>query len=126
MAPAFAERPRLIEPGLPRFEPGTERYRIAGGGGFQVADDDAAPTQVDPWIDVRRVVAVIAQHLVARLPVEAVGKEREAEQQEILRRMQHSVRRLSRMSSAMFELSVGRQVKREPELRRIHRVVAAA
>jgi signal transduction histidine kinase len=40
-----------------------------------------------------------------------------SEQQEILRRMQHSVRRLSRMSSAMFELSVGRQVKREPELR---------
>jgi signal transduction histidine kinase len=40
------------------------------------------------------------------------------EQQEILRRMQHSIRRLSRMASAMFELSVGKQIKREPELRR--------
>jgi signal transduction histidine kinase len=40
------------------------------------------------------------------------------EQTEILRRMQHSIRRLSRMASAMFELSVGKQIKREPELRR--------
>jgi signal transduction histidine kinase len=39
------------------------------------------------------------------------------EQKEILRRMQHSTKRLSRMASAMFELSVGKQVKREPELR---------
>src|ERR1043166_8326446 len=29
---ALANRPRLIEPGLPKFEPGVERYRIAGGG----------------------------------------------------------------------------------------------
>jgi len=39
------------------------------------------------------------------------------DQKEVLRRMQHSVKRLSRMASAMFELSVGRQVKRRPELR---------
>ena len=32
MAIALAERPRLLEPGLPRFAPGTERYRVAGGG----------------------------------------------------------------------------------------------
>jgi aminomethyltransferase len=29
---ALANRPRLIEPGLPKFEPGTERYRVIGGG----------------------------------------------------------------------------------------------
>ncbi len=40
------------------------------------------------------------------------------EQKEVLRRMQHSIKRLSRMASAMFELSVGRHVKREPELRK--------
>src|SRR5262245_28785098 len=28
----LAARPRLMEPGLPRMEPGVERYRIAGGG----------------------------------------------------------------------------------------------
>ena len=32
MALALANRPRLIEPGLPKFEPGVERYRVAGGG----------------------------------------------------------------------------------------------
>ena len=32
--------------------------------------------------------------------------------------MQHSAKRLSRMASAMFELSVGRHVKRRPELQR--------
>lgn len=37
-------------------------------------------------------------------------------QKEVLRRMQHSTRRLSRMAAAMFELSVGRQVKRHPNL----------
>jgi len=37
-------------------------------------------------------------------------------QKEVLRRMQHSTKRLSRMASAMFELSVGRQVKRRPDL----------
>jgi aminomethyltransferase len=36
MALALANRPRLIEPGLPRFEPGTERYRVAGGGALVV------------------------------------------------------------------------------------------
>lgn len=40
------------------------------------------------------------------------------QQKEVLRRMQHSIKRLSRMASAMFELSVGRHVKRQPELRR--------
>jgi len=39
------------------------------------------------------------------------------DQKEVLRRMQHSVKRLSRMASAMFELSVGRQVKRQLQLR---------
>jgi signal transduction histidine kinase len=37
-------------------------------------------------------------------------------QKEILQRMQSSSRRLSRMASAMFQLSVGRHVKRRPEL----------
>ena len=32
MALALANRPRLIEPGLPKTEPGVERYRVAGGG----------------------------------------------------------------------------------------------
>lgn len=39
------------------------------------------------------------------------------EQREVLRRMQQSIKRLSRMASAMFELGVGRQVKRRPDLR---------
>lgn len=37
-------------------------------------------------------------------------------QKEVLRRMHHSAKRLSRMAGAMFQLSVGRQVKRRPEL----------
>jgi len=37
-------------------------------------------------------------------------------QKEVLQRMQHSARRLSRMATAMFELSVGRHVKRCPNL----------
>jgi signal transduction histidine kinase len=37
-------------------------------------------------------------------------------QREVLRRMQNSAKRLSRMASAMFELSVGRHVKRCPDL----------
>jgi len=41
-----------------------------------------------------------------------------AEQKEVLSRMQQSVKRLSRMASAMFELGVGRQAKRRPNLRR--------
>lgn len=38
-------------------------------------------------------------------------------QREVLRRMQHSAKRLSRMTNAMFQLSVGRHVKRRPDLR---------
>jgi len=38
-------------------------------------------------------------------------------QKEILRRMHHSAKRLSRMTSAMFQLSVGRHVKRRPDLK---------
>lgn len=37
-------------------------------------------------------------------------------QKEILRRMQRSAKRLSRMANAMFELSIGRHVKRQPEV----------
>ena len=37
MAVTLAERPRLLEPGLPRFEPGVERYRVAGGGAVVLA-----------------------------------------------------------------------------------------
>jgi signal transduction histidine kinase len=37
-------------------------------------------------------------------------------QKEVLRRMQNSTRRLSRMAAAMFELSVGRQVRVAPKL----------
>jgi len=40
------------------------------------------------------------------------------DQKEVLRRMQHSTKRLSRMASAMFELSVGRHVKKQPDLRK--------
>jgi signal transduction histidine kinase len=39
------------------------------------------------------------------------------EQKEVLGRMQQSIKRLSRMASAMFELGVGRQVKRRPDVR---------
>ena len=39
-------------------------------------------------------------------------------QKEVLRRMQRSTGRLSRMASAMFQLSVGRQVKRHSALQR--------
>ena len=38
-------------------------------------------------------------------------------QRDILLRMQHSAKRLSRMASAMFQLSVGRHVKKLPDLR---------
>jgi len=38
------------------------------------------------------------------------------EQQEVLERMQHSIKRLSRMATAMFQLSVGRQVEKRPNL----------
>jgi signal transduction histidine kinase len=38
------------------------------------------------------------------------------DQAEVIRRMQHSVKRLSGMANAMFELSVGRQMKRIPDL----------
>src|SRR5579885_277692 len=34
---ALARRPRLLEPGLPRLEPGVERYRVAGGGAVVLA-----------------------------------------------------------------------------------------
>jgi glycine cleavage system T protein (aminomethyltransferase) len=37
MGLTLAQRPRLIEPGLPRLEPGTERYRIGGGGAVVLA-----------------------------------------------------------------------------------------
>lgn len=47
---------------------------------------------------------------------EALGQLNE-EQKDVLRRMQNSGKRLSRMASAMFELSVGRLVKRKPDLR---------
>src|SRR5579871_23141 len=38
-------------------------------------------------------------------------------QRDVLERMQHSAKRLSRMANAMFELSVGRQVKRCADLK---------
>ena len=49
-------------------------------------------------------------------------------QKEVLRRMQNSVRRLSRMASAMFRLSVGRQVRREldPQPGSIHECLEQA
>jgi signal transduction histidine kinase len=40
------------------------------------------------------------------------------EQQEVLERMQHSIKRLSRMATAMFQLSVGRQVEKAPNLQK--------
>ncbi len=58
---ALADRPRLIEPGLPRFEPGTERYRVAGGGALVVglAAGDRL-TLVDPEGGQRAEVAAFA------------------------------------------------------------------
>jgi signal transduction histidine kinase len=47
---------------------------------------------------------------------EALGPVSE-QQKEVLRRMQHSLKRLSRMASGMFELSVDRHSKRHPLLR---------
>ncbi len=41
-----------------------------------------------------------------------------AEQHEVLERMQHSIKRLSRMATAMFQLSVGRQVEKRPNLQK--------
>jgi signal transduction histidine kinase len=41
-----------------------------------------------------------------------------ASQKEVVRRMQNSAQRLSRMASAMFELSVGQRLQRRLELRR--------
>ena len=46
---------------------------------------------------------------------EALG-ELNGDQREVLQRMQHSTKRLSRMTSAMFQLSVGRHVKKRPQL----------
>ncbi|MGB7762300.1 MAG: ATP-binding protein [Bryobacteraceae bacterium] len=40
------------------------------------------------------------------------------EQREVLGRMRHSAQRLSRMASAMFQLSIARQVKKRPALER--------
>jgi signal transduction histidine kinase len=40
------------------------------------------------------------------------------EQREVIQRMEHSAKRLSRMASAMFQLSAGRQIKNRPDLRR--------
>jgi aminomethyltransferase len=37
MTIALAKRPRLMEPGLPRLAPGTERYRVTGGGAVVLA-----------------------------------------------------------------------------------------
>ncbi len=48
---------------------------------------------------------------------EALGSLSE-QQKEVLRRIQHSAKRLSRMSSAMFQLSIGRHVKRRPDFRK--------
>jgi signal transduction histidine kinase len=39
-------------------------------------------------------------------------------QKEVIQRMQNSAKRLSRMTSAMFQLSVGRHVKKRPDLQR--------
>jgi len=40
-----------------------------------------------------------------------------AAQVEVLERMQHSIRRLARLATGMFQLSAGRQLKKQPELR---------
>lgn len=50
------------------------------------------------------------------LITEALGP-LDADQKEVLRRMQHSSTRLSRMASAMFHLSIERQGKLRPDLR---------
>jgi signal transduction histidine kinase len=48
---------------------------------------------------------------------ESFGSVNEA-QREVLRRMRRSAQRLSRMATAMFELSIARQVKKRPHLQR--------
>jgi signal transduction histidine kinase len=48
---------------------------------------------------------------------EPVGPLNETQRQ-VLERMQHSAKRLSRMALAMFELSIGRQIKKRPELKK--------
>jgi signal transduction histidine kinase len=40
------------------------------------------------------------------------------EQHEVLERMQHSIKRLSRMATAMFQLSVGRQIEKRPDFQK--------
>jgi len=40
------------------------------------------------------------------------------EQQDVLDRMQHSIKRLSRMATAMFQLSVGKQIEKRANLQR--------
>jgi signal transduction histidine kinase len=40
------------------------------------------------------------------------------EQQDVLDRMQHSIKRLSRMATAMFQLSVGKQIEKRPNLQK--------
>ncbi|MEP6539242.1 MAG: ATP-binding protein [Bryobacteraceae bacterium] len=40
------------------------------------------------------------------------------DQKEVLERMQHSVKRLSRMANAMFQLSIGRQIEVRPNLQK--------
>jgi signal transduction histidine kinase len=47
---------------------------------------------------------------------EALG-ELSPDQAEVIRRMQHSTNRLSRMANGMFELGISRRVQRSPELR---------
>src|SRR6185295_18512944 len=51
----------------------------AGLRGIEVAHEDAAAAELDPGIDVRRLVAVVAEHFVALAPRNAVGEERESE-----------------------------------------------
>jgi signal transduction histidine kinase len=47
---------------------------------------------------------------------EALG-ELSPDQAEVIRRMQHSAKRLSRMANGMFELGISRRVQRSPDLR---------
>lgn len=60
---------------------------------------------------------ITANGYCALLASEALGPQNE-QQKEVLRRIQHSIKRLNSMASAMFQMSVGAMVERESELQR--------
>jgi hypothetical protein len=64
-----------------RAECALDEFRRDGtrSGGFEIAHDDAAALEFQPRIHIRRVIAVVAQHLVAFAPRQPIGEKREPE-----------------------------------------------